>query len=283
MAWILLTILAVCMADFGESVTDGPDENCEWWADTGLCEKNPGYLLWNCKKSCKEHYCKAFGEEHTMCKYPEPNAEGLCGKYLQQGISQADKDLIVREHNRLRQKVASGREPPLPKAKKMPNLVWDEGLAIVAQRWTDTCKKGKDDKGRDKLIHDEDRSTDKWRWAGQNGGGSDDWADLITGAKGGNGWYDKEYKEFIKDYQKHGDLKNRRWDKYGHFAAVIWHDTTHVGCGYTKWEKDGKQGTLSYCNYGPPGNYPNENVYEEKSSSLSFAGETSWDFEVAGP
>jgi len=252
MVWILLTILAVCMADFGESVTDGPDENCEWWADTGLCEKNPGYLLYNCKKSCKEHYCKKFGEEHTMCKYPEPDAEGLCGDVLEQGISQADKDLIVREHNKLRQKVASGREPPLPKAKKMPNLVWDEGLAIVAQRWTDTCSFE---------PHDDVRDTEKFPTGAQNGGGGDDWAELITGAKTGRGWYDSEYKKFIKDYQQHGDLKNR--GRYVHFAAIIWADNTHVGCGYTKWKKDGVEGTQSVCNYGQlQPNWDNKNVYE---------------------
>ncbi|XP_011702700.1 PREDICTED: venom allergen 3-like [Wasmannia auropunctata] len=62
-----------------------------------------------------------------MCKYTSPNPAAACG----QGsfdLSKAEKDEIVRTHNQLRQKVASGKETrgapgPQPAAVSMPSLV----------------------------------------------------------------------------------------------------------------------------------------------------------------
>jgi len=41
------------------------NENCTWWAEIGECEKNPGYLLQNCPKSC--NYCRATLPKSQRC------------------------------------------------------------------------------------------------------------------------------------------------------------------------------------------------------------------------
>ena len=39
------------MVSRGECIDGSP--NCESWALAGECEKNPGYMLTSCRKSCK--------------------------------------------------------------------------------------------------------------------------------------------------------------------------------------------------------------------------------------
>ena len=57
------------------------------------------------------------------------------------GLTEAEKNLIVRVHNELRQKVASGQETHgnQPGASNMMKLVWNDEIAATAQRWADQC------------------------------------------------------------------------------------------------------------------------------------------------
>ena len=40
---IILSLLAAC---------EDTNEKCDYWADIGECEANPGYMLINCQLSC---------------------------------------------------------------------------------------------------------------------------------------------------------------------------------------------------------------------------------------
>ena len=58
----------------------------------------------------------------------------------------ADKDAIVQKHNDLRARVANGDETlgkpegtGQPKASNMRQLVWNDELAVVAQRYLTDC------------------------------------------------------------------------------------------------------------------------------------------------
>ena len=44
------------------------------------------------------------------------------------GLDQANKDQIVKKHNELRQKVASGGESGQPSASNMRKFVWNDEL-----------------------------------------------------------------------------------------------------------------------------------------------------------
>ena len=48
-----LIVLAVLVSSDTTTVETDEHENCAYWASTGECGKNPGYMLVNCKKSCK--------------------------------------------------------------------------------------------------------------------------------------------------------------------------------------------------------------------------------------
>lgn len=56
------------------------------------------------------------------------------------GITEEEKEIILREHNRLRQTVATGRYPGQPAAENMREIVWDDELADRAQKWAENCQ-----------------------------------------------------------------------------------------------------------------------------------------------
>ena len=76
------------------------------------------YSLKNCNNAIfqssdcsayKATYCK-IKKNHTLCKYCGTDT-AKCNKVCSRGItSQADKDAIVKLHNKLRKKVARGEE-----------------------------------------------------------------------------------------------------------------------------------------------------------------------------
>merc|ERR1712106_1010834 len=98
-----------------------------------------------------------YPEGHTMIKYPGPVAE--CGYDLTiTGLDQATKDELLKTHNELRQKVASGSEAGQPGASNMRKLTWNDELAEIAQRWAGQCSFG----------HDETRNLCDGTLVGQN-------------------------------------------------------------------------------------------------------------------
>lgn len=69
----------------------------------------------------------------------------VCGTPVSRGITDADREAIMDMHNKLRNRVAEGKETrgpigPQPPAANMRMLEWDEELAKVAQRWADQCQ-----------------------------------------------------------------------------------------------------------------------------------------------
>ena len=79
------------------------------------------------------------------------------------GLNEAEKNLIVKVHNELRQKVASGQETHgnQPGASNMMKLVWNDEIAASAQRWADQCKAP--------IWHDKLRNKCDGKYVGQNG------------------------------------------------------------------------------------------------------------------
>ena len=47
----------------------------------------------------------------------------------------------------------------------------------------------------------------------------------------------------------------------GHYTQLIWAKTYAIGCGYTQYRDGRFNKGLYVCNYGPAGNYINENIY----------------------
>ena len=55
-----------------------------------------------------------------------------------------EKQKIVDAHNSMRQMIAMGGVKGQPAATNMREMLWDEELAIIAQRWADQCMPGHD-------------------------------------------------------------------------------------------------------------------------------------------
>ena len=81
-------------------------------------------------------------------------------KTVERDLTEAAKQALVDKHNELRRKVARGEETngPQPAASNMRKLVWNEELAVIAQRWADQCS----------FEHDTARQKTDGTWVGQN-------------------------------------------------------------------------------------------------------------------
>jgi hypothetical protein len=55
-----------------------------------------------------------------------------------------EKQTLLEEHNRARQMLALGKVKGQPAAMNMREMVWDDELSRIAQRWADQCMPGHD-------------------------------------------------------------------------------------------------------------------------------------------
>ena len=76
-----------------------------------------------------------------MCLHQGPS-EACTAKTVERDLTEAAKQALVDKHNELRRKVARGEETngAQPAASNMKKLVWNEELAVIAQRWADQCQ-----------------------------------------------------------------------------------------------------------------------------------------------
>merc|ERR1711971_1164426 len=71
---------------------------------------------------------------------PDGGENDVCtGKTILRGMTDAGKATILAKHNELRRRVAKGEESGQPAAADMRELVWDDELEAIAQRWADQC------------------------------------------------------------------------------------------------------------------------------------------------
>jgi len=185
---------------------------------------------------------------HTMTKYSGP-AKTCVEKTIHSGFDQAAKDVIVKVHNELRNKVAMGNEThgAQPQAANMMKMVWDDELAEIAQRWTDQCIFG----------HDGNRNTCDGLYVGQNGYWGASSAEMSPYSALGvsedavRSWYNEVKKPGFDS----SHVSPFVWDKgAGHYTQVVWAETDMVGCGLRYYKDGGWFATLIYCNYGIGGN-----------------------------
>jgi len=278
------------------SASECKDTKAEWWCKAvkaqikeqgvDMCDSSD-YRQWvdgTCKKFCglcaPWSACDAHiaGADNTMCIYPAGVYGSNCGSTsdVETGpISAKLQQDIVDRHNKWRQKVASGDVSGLP-AGNIPDLKWDDGLAVVAQRWADQCPEFPH-------PHDVNRATKQF----PNGAGQNYYSGWTEGMAVSNeltkkdidaavdGWYD-EYQNFVyykcpidKFSDKCVEGKKSVEKNYpgeamiGHFTQVIWGKTSYVGCGWIKYKHGEEDTTTVICNYGPAGNVLGQPIYEE--------------------
>jgi len=190
---------------------------------------------------------------HTMCIYPP---QGCSGNPLIRsgGLTCQEKQDILDSHNRLRQNLALGQIRDQPPALDMRELVWDDELAAVAQRWADQCKSG----------HDRRRSVDRFN-VGQNVAST--WTFNRPSPLGDVPEFEAQIQNWFNEVTTVGfssrEIKPFRFNyRAGHYSQMAWSTTTSVGCGYTYFQDPQKGYTKLYvCNYGPGGNIIGGSMY----------------------
>jgi len=198
--------------------------------------------------------CALLGYQNTMCLYTGINY-GQCGQFVNHGLTDDEKDTILNIHNTLRNLVASGVEADkgLPPSGNMRNLVWDDCLSEIAQRWADQCY----------YYHDEDRRTSQFNFVGQNL--DEELTYYISQNKPWSAVVEKWFSGIQTFYGSGGDVRYymppQSYGSYQDFTQLIWAGTTHVGCGRTKFYRNGVYATVFVCNYGPGGNIYGRPIY----------------------
>merc|ERR1711892_1108773 len=196
-----------------------------------------------------------YPEGHTMIKYPGPVAE--CGYDLTiTGLDQATKDELLKTHNELRQKVASGSEAGQPGASNMRKFTWNDELAEIAQRWAGQCSFG----------HDETRNLCDGTLVGQNAyQGEADYGQYdydLNPAIGDavNAWYNEVTNPGFASSNINPFVFGDGW---GHYTAVAWAETEQVGCGRVYFEDNDQWFKhIVVCNYAVAGNTIGGVMYE---------------------
>merc|ERR1712203_264372 len=119
----------------GGATEDGPD-GPDGGTEDGGPDGGDG-VTENGGASNTADYC-AIDSQHTMCLHTGPS-DACTGKTILRAMTEAGKTTILAKHNELRRRVAKGEESGQPAAADMRELVWDDELEAIAQRWADQC------------------------------------------------------------------------------------------------------------------------------------------------
>jgi len=216
-----------------------------------------------------EDYC-ALGADHTMCKFKGPSSS-CAQKTKSSGMSQASKEALLAKHNELRRKVAKGEEAGQPGASNMRELVWDEELEAIAQRWADQCTSAQaHDKPKNRRLLDGTS-------VGQNVGRAWNFAqwneDQLT---------EQNVKRVQSWYNEVSLFNSASIDTFsfssatGHYTQIVWAETDRLGCG-TVYYRDDSNGRLTnrlVCNYAVAGNMHGASIYAQGSACSSCPAST---------
>ncbi|GFX04234.1 hypothetical protein TNCV_3973831 [Trichonephila clavipes] len=199
-------------------------------------------LNWADSKNCPDKYAR-LSEDHTYCRDPYPSCDRK-----HSGVSEDDIDHILKLHNTYRSQVAMGQETRaggLPQASDMLQMVWDNELAAVAQKWADNCDFNHDCKNcravgqnlaEDYLNCYMGECLKSLKPRERNG----DWASKIKKMYDEVDYFDKS---FVPEFHFN--------DIFAHFTQIIWAKTWRIGCGITGYLNGDSYNKFYVCNYGP--------------------------------
>ena len=127
----------------------------------------------------------------------------------------------------------------------VPELAWSEDIAANAQAYADTCPRGHSSQASRQDVGDFAQLGENLYWHSSAS------SDPVLGVPA----WASERKDF--DF---GDVIERDTEPpVGHYTAMVWDHTTHVGCGVARgcspW------GTTLVCQYGEAGNYLGQTPY----------------------
>jgi len=95
---LLLITLFCCSQHIALAANPDQHENCEFWANTGECEKNSGYMMENCATSCERVALKKFNDEEALAKigsFFDLSAKDIKGNMIDFKSFEGDVTIIV--------------------------------------------------------------------------------------------------------------------------------------------------------------------------------------------
>jgi len=199
-------------------------------------------------------YC-ALNPNHTMCLHPGASPE-CRAKTIGSGMSQDGKEAILARHNDLRRRLAKGEEANQPAASDMRELVWDEELERIAQRWVDQCTPG----------HDSIRTKLDSSNVGQNAFQATTSQQLDKPALNdglpaiAQSWYDEVTQKGFSSSNINPFVYN---SNTGHYTQVVWAETHQVGCASIYYKEGQSYQSLVVCNYSVAGNGGGGSMYTQ--------------------
>jgi hypothetical protein len=138
---------------------------------------------------------------------------------------------LTSAHNAARAAVSPAASPPLP------DLVWSDEVAAVAQSWSDRCS----------FEHSQSKF-------GEN-----------IFASSGSATPQEVVDSWVREAQDYDYESNQCRNVCGHYTQVVWRDSTRLGCGVTSCTTGSPFGDGSWqlwvCNYDPPGNFNEQKPY----------------------
>ncbi|XP_043796999.1 venom allergen 5-like [Apis laboriosa] len=167
-------------------------------------------------------------------------------------VSCQDKQLILDEHNDIRQKISFGEIQGMPTAANMRELTWDDELADMAQNWATKCAEIRDPVRHIRGFYVEQNMLKTISSTQFND--LPDWRQAIYN------WFNEvQYKGGIS-----------------HYNQIFWANSHLIGCGYTYYFDAGHGYIKNYvCNYAPGDNVDGHLPYEQGQPACSNYGMTS--------
>ena len=145
------------------------------------------------------------------------------GKTIFRQLDATGKQAILDKHNELRRKVAKGEEAGQPAAANMKQMVWNDELEAIAQRWADQCEFGHDSVrtkldgtsvGQNAYIGYSSAAAAEATVQAGMGGPAQNWYDEVTNP----GFSSANISPFVFDYGA------------GHYTQVVWAESEELGC-----------------------------------------------------
>eukprot|EP01084_Bolivina_argentea_P231500 390393_1 len=186
-------------------------------------------------------------------------------------LSTAEKQAILDIHNELRDRTAGGGLPGHPAATDMNYLIWDDGLANVAQTYAESCP-GLNHNGNRGIEYLSERDSGvgtKWGpdsqymssfcsnqnciYTGENlavSSGPYTIGSITSQIE--TGWWDEYQYWTFGIHNAAGSCQSGK--QCGHYTQLAWANTRYIGCGYTNGCGSG-WASIFVCNYFPAGNF----------------------------
>ncbi len=204
-----------------------------------------------------QFYCR-ISPRHTMCRFTDTDLGPNCvdfGYVEGRDIGQFEKDIILDLHNSLRAKIANGEGiegidgKPIYAA-DMTELVWDNELAEIAQRWANQCTIDTDEQRDVEDFEVGQNINSYWPLEGTNPSDEEILAQLFQP------WADE-----IKLYNTSIPYSSQDASDAASFTQLVWSNTRKIGCGMVSIAKESVLGRLLVCNYGSKGNLDGMDLY----------------------